>query len=99
MLKLFALAVLVAFGTPADAFADVFGTVENKGKTMFEAVKKIVFVIGGFGMVGLAVAAIFGAIKWKWFAALGFGLAVVAAANAVVQYATNTSAGFSDTLS
>ena len=62
----------------------------------------VVFVIGGFGLVALAFQAIFGKIKWAWFAALAFGLAVVAAAGAIVNYAANTNnaAGskFSDTL-
>ena len=99
MLKLLALATIVALGAPADAYADVFSTIQNKAKTGFEGVKKIVFVVGGFGLVGLAVGAIFGAVKWKWFASLAIGLAILAAANAVVQYATNSSAGLSDSLS
>ena len=46
--------------------------------------------------------AIFGKIKWAWFAALAFGLAVVAAAGAIVNYAANTNkatgGNFKDTL-
>ena len=34
----------------------------------------VVLIIGGFGLVGLSVAAIFGTVKWKWAAYLGFGL-------------------------
>ena len=88
MLKLIALAALVAVGMPSEACADVFTTVNNKGKDLFKNVRTVVFIMGGFGLVGLAVAAIFGAVKWKWFASLAFGLAVVAVASSVIQYAT-----------
>ena len=49
----------------------------------------------------LAFQAIFGKIKWAWFAALAFGLVVVAAAGAIVDYASGTTKGtsnFADTL-
>ena len=52
--------------------------------------------------MALAFQAIFGKVKWAWFAALAFGLAVVAAAGAIVNYAANTNQAvgtqFADTL-
>ena len=86
-----------------DAAAEtVFGTAAGKLVDLFKNAKMVVFVIGGFGLVALAFQAIFGKIKWAWFAALAFGLAVVAAAGAIVNYAANTNnaAGskFKDTL-
>ena len=86
-----------------DALAvTVFGTAAGKLVDLFKNAKMVVFVIGGFGLVALAFQAIFGKIKWAWFAALAFGLAVVAAAGAIVNYAANTNnaAGskFGDTL-
>lgn len=90
MLKFLALAAAFMFAAPVDAYAqDVMSTATSKLGETFEAIKKIVFVLGGFGLVGLAVGAIFGAVKWKWFASVAIGLAVVAAASAVVSYATN----------
>lgn len=80
----------------------VFTTAAKKLVDLFKNAKMVVFVIGGFGLVALAFQAIFGKIKWAWFAALAFGLAVVAAAGAIVNYAANTpgAAGskFGDTL-
>ena len=100
MLKLFALAALVALGAPADAHAAVFDTAANKMGETFQNVKKVVFVVGGFGIVGLAVGAIFGAVKWKWVASLAIGLAMLAAAGEVVNYATGAGkpTGVVDTL-
>jgi hypothetical protein len=85
------------------ASADVFGVAQNKGLNLFSQSKLILFVIGGFGLMALAFQAIFGKLKWAWFAALAFGLAVVSAAGGVVDYASNggsknVSSGFSDSL-
>jgi len=82
--------------------ATVFGTAANKLVELFKNAKMVIFVIGGFGLVALAFQAIFGKIKWAWFAALAFGLALVAAAGAIVNYAANTNSAagshFGDTL-
>ena len=56
--------------------------------TTFQHVRSVIFVGGGFGLVGLAFAAIFGKVKWSWLAALAVGLAIVAVAGAVVDYVT-----------
>ncbi len=81
--------------------SSVFGTARGKLLNLFRNAKMVVFVIGGFGLIALAFQAVFGKVKWAWFAALAFGLAVVAAAGAIVEYASNTTGdlkGFSDTL-
>lgn len=46
-------------------------------------------------MIGIAFQAIFGKVKWTWFAGLAVGLAILAAAGAIVNYATggNINAG------
>lgn len=66
----------------------VFKTVLERMVTTFQNVRSVIFVIGGFGLVGLAFAAIFGRVDWKWLAALAAGLAIVAVAGAVVDYVT-----------
>ncbi|MBR6355447.1 MAG: TrbC/VirB2 family protein [Alphaproteobacteria bacterium] len=85
-----------------NAEADVFGTAQSKLSNLFKQSKFVIFLIGGFGLIALAFQAIFGKLKWAWFAALAFGLAVVAAAGGVVGYAANqdniVSSNFSDSL-
>ena len=74
----------------------VFEVAINKLSNLFKNTKSVLFIIGGFGLVALAFQAIFGKLKWAWFAALALGLAVVAAAGKVVDYAatgTDSSAG------
>lgn len=93
------LAIAIIFAFCGDASATVMDSARNKAVGTFEAVKKIMFVLGGFGLVGVAFGAIFGKIKWTWFAGLAVGLAILAAAGAIVQYAAGENAGFSDTFS
>ena len=76
-----------------DANASVFNTAATKLGDLFRNAKMIIFFIGGFGLIALAFQAIFGKVKWAWFAALAFGLAVVAAAAAIIEYASNNGVG------
>lgn len=102
-----ALVMVAAFTGDASAASnlqvggsDVMSTALTKGINVFKSIRTIVFVLGGFGLVGLAVQAIFGKVKWPWFGALAVGLGVLAAAGAVINYATGddvaTSANMSD---
>ncbi len=98
--NIWSLAAMVLFVTVAmvgDAAAvdgtSLMTTASTKVSNVFEAVRTIIFILGGFGLVGVAFAAIFGKLNWKWFAALAVGLAILAAANAVVQYAAGSTAG------
>lgn len=111
-LSLFAV-IAIAFAA-TDASAQVFGqgdnvfdTVTSRMITTFKNVRAVIFIVGGFGLVGLGFAAIFGKVNWKWLAALAAGLAIVAIAGAVVDYVTQSDANqeisglesFEDTLS
>ena len=75
-----------------DAFAvagsDVMDTAAQKARDVFSKVKTITFIVGAFGLVGIAYQAIIGKVKWGWFAGLAVGLALLAAAGAIVEYAT-----------
>ena len=87
-LKVCALAafVVLVFSADAQAADSVFKIVVKKGVALFREIRTIVFVLGGFGLVGLAVASIFGRPMWKWFAFLAMGLVVIAVAGAIVTY-------------
>lgn len=91
---LLALGLVFVLAVTSDANAEsVMDTAQTKALNVFRAVKTIVFVVGGFGLVALAFQAIFGKVKWPWFAGLALGLAILAAAGSIVEYATGESAG------
>ncbi len=82
-------AVLISEPTmAAEGQGTLIGIAKSKALTTFQNVKSIIFIVGGFGLVLLAFGAIFGKIKWSAFASLAVGLAILAAAGAIVQYAT-----------
>ena len=95
MLKYCAMAMAVALVFVAgNAYAEggnVFSTVLARMLDTFESSRSVIFVVGGFGLIGLGFAAIFGKVQWKWLAALACGLAIVAVAGQVVDYTTRQS--------
>lgn len=79
---------------------NIASTTKNKFAGIFRAIKTILYIISGFGLVGIAFQAIRGRLRWGWFAALAAGLAILAATGAFVEYATgdnHVSGYFGDT--
>ena len=89
------MALFCIFGFAGDAAASggtsVMGTAQDKARDVFKSIKTVIFIVGGFGLVGVAWGAIWGKVNWKWFAALAVGLAILAAAGSVIEYATGSS--------
>ena len=109
-LMLFAVAMVFVVGPALAEGTNVFNTVMDRMLATFQNARSVIFVVGGFGLIGLGFGAIFGKVNWKWLAALACGLAIVAVAGQVVDYVTqhdsaqNTTAravglGMEDTLS
>ncbi len=97
LLKYMAVAFAVALVfTAGDALANgtnVFVTVTDRMLKTFQNSRSVIFIVGGFGLIGLGFAAIFGKVNWKWLAALACGLAIVAVAGQVVDYVTRQDVG------
>lgn len=94
ILTMCCVALIVLMGTVDNALAnDLMKTANDKAVAVFKSVKQIIFVVGGFGLVALAFMAIFGKLDWKKFSMLAVGLAILAAAGAIVDYATGSSSG------
>ena len=90
--------LLYGFGAIAadSTGTDVFSKAFNVTATVFKNVRFIVYIIGGFGLIGIAVMAILGKMQFKWLAYLAIGLAIVAAADLVVKFATSSGKSGSD---
>ena len=87
------LAIVAGLCVAGSAFAqDVFNTAATKLGELFGNVRQIVFILGGFALVGFAIAAIFGKLEWKKVAILAVGLALLAVASQVVNYAVDKDA-------
>lgn len=84
-----AAAAMAAMGGGMSYGADLFGTITYKLVNVFSDVKTLLYVLGAFGLVGFAFMAIFGKVRFVWLAAMAFGLAAVAAAGQIIDYATN----------
>lgn len=85
------LVLLIAMGMCGDAWADgasIMDTAATKARNTFDKVKTITFILGGFGLVGIAFQAVMGKVKWTWFAGLAVGLGILGAAGSIVEYAT-----------
>jgi hypothetical protein len=100
-------AALVVF-TADIASANVWQTLQSKASEGFVNTRNLVFLLGGFGIIGLAVMAFFGRFQFKWFAALIGGMVLLAVTGSMIEYVTTDSSGgsitsgkdqFKDTLS
>ena len=87
----FVLTLMAADSFAAGEGSSLMTTAQTKASNVFQSVKTITFIIGGFGLVGVAYQAAIGKVNWKWFAGLAVGLALLAAAGAIVEYATGAS--------
>jgi len=73
-----------------EGYAPIMNTFLGKVANLFRSVKLIIYVLAGFGLVGIAFQAIKGRLRWGWLAGLTVGLFVLAAAGALVEYATGS---------
>lgn len=93
LLTLCSLALVFTLVFADASHAQLMNVAAGKAVSIFNHVKMIIFIVGGFGLVGIAFQAIFGKVKWTWFAGLAVGLAILAAAGAIVNYATGDKMG------
>ena len=94
------MAGLLLYGTGAFAEeTDIFKQAFNVTLSVFKNVRFIVYVIGGFGLIGVSVAAMMGKMQFKWLIYVCLGLAIVAAADLIVQFATSDARDYTPTIS
>lgn len=81
-------AALFLFGTGASFAADgsIFATITSKINTTLLDLQKVIYIIGGFGLVAFAFAAVFGKISFRHLSYLSFSLFLVAAMGPFVRY-------------
>ena len=78
-----ALAQAAASGTTSGTASGTSGSsgviaqIGQRAAVAIEYIKPIAYILGGFGLIGLAWGAIFGKLNWKWFGSLAIGLFLV----------------------
>lgn len=82
---MFCCCALLMYAGEANA-ADVLDTVRDKAAAFIRDLRPLIFILGGFGIIGFAFGAIFGKISWKWFANIAIGLFLVANVGLFIDY-------------
>lgn len=91
----------VLFATSAFAADGIFGDLTSKGAEIFTGLRDIIFIVAGFGIIGVGVSGFFGNLNWKWLGAIIIGLMVIAATAGIIDTVTGekiTSKHIEDTL-
>ncbi len=92
----------VLFATSAFADGEIFGELTKKGGQIFTGLRDIIFIVAGFGIIGVGISGFFGNLNWKWLGAIIIGLMVIATTAAIIETVTGqnieTAAGITDTL-
>lgn len=80
----------VLFTSPA--FADgstgsgLFSDLIKKGAEIFNGMRDIIYVVAGFGIIGVSVGGFFGNLNWKWLGAIVIGLMVIGLTGSIISF-------------
>lgn len=66
----------------------VFKELVMTGKKIFNRLRDLIYVVAGFGIIGVAVGGFFGNMNWKWLGAIVISLVVIASAGELVVLLT-----------
>ena len=84
-------------GVQADSASNsAFNNAYNILYSTFLRARNLVYILSGFGLIGIAVGAIFGKINFRWLAMICIGLAVLAGADRIINYSTSADLQISD---
>lgn len=66
----------------------LFAGLINTGREIFEGLRDLIYVVAGFGIIGVAVGGFFGNLNWKWLGAIVIGLVVIASTGELITAIT-----------
>ena len=80
----------------------LFSGLITAGQDIFKGLRDLIYVVAGFGIIGVAVGGFFGNLNWKWLGAIVIALIVIATTGELLAAITNcqsfTSTYIQDTL-
>ena len=62
----------------------VFSELVRTGQNIFQRLRDLIYVVAGFGIIGVAVGGFFGNLNWKWLGAIVISLIVIASAGELI---------------
>ena len=80
----------------------IFSGLIQTGSKVFNGLRDLIYVVAGFGIIGVAVGGFFGNLNWKWLGAIVISLVVIATTGELISAITGcenfTNAMITDTL-
>ena len=80
----------------------LFSGLITTGRKIFNGLRDLIYVVAGFGIIGVAVGGFFGNLNWKWLGAIIIALVVIATTGEIINMITGcenfTKAMIEDTL-
>lgn len=80
----------------------IFSGLIDTGRKVFNGLRDLIYVVAGFGIIGVAVGGFFGNLNWKWLGAIVISLVVIATTGELISAITGcenfTNAMITDTL-
>lgn len=64
----------------------LFKDLIKKGAEIFNGMRDIIYVVAGFGIIGVSVGGFFGNLNWKWLGAIVIGLMVIGLTGSIISY-------------
>ena len=66
----------------------LFSGLINTGSKIFNGLRDLIYVVAGFGIIGVAVGGFFGNLNWKWLGAIVISLVVIASTGELINLIT-----------
>ncbi len=66
----------------------IFEDLVRTGRTIFNRLRDLIYVVAGFGIIAVAVGGFFGNLNWKWLGAIIISLVVMATAGEIIVLIT-----------
>ncbi len=74
--------------TGCSADFGLFSGLIQTGRDIFSGLRDLIYVVAGFGIIGVAVGGFFGNLNWKWLGAIVIALVVIASTGEVINMIT-----------
>ncbi len=66
----------------------LFSGLIETGRKIFSGLRDLIYVVAGFGIIGVAVGGFFGNLNWKWLGAIIIALVVIATTGEIINMIT-----------